>query len=208
MTTEAEIRNQILEIATEKFFRLGFSKVTTDEIAAEVGISKKTLYKFFTSKDKLLEAAIAKDLQTTVAELNRCTGNENMHFVAKLRYLLRFVGEQYSKFSSCFEQDLEKSAPHIWSKIKDFRENTLLPNLAELFRSGKRQGVLRNDLDTRFTLLFYFAVIREIINCQTLSQLPLSAGDAFDMIIRIMFKGMLSDAARVKNVEEPVLTYD
>ena len=51
--TDMEIRDRILEKARDMFFKLGFSKVTMDEIAFELGMSKKTLYRYFKTKKNL-----------------------------------------------------------------------------------------------------------------------------------------------------------
>ena len=58
MAEDNPIRAQILTKAREEFFTHGFSKVTTDELAVALGISKKTLYQHFSSKEELLQAAV------------------------------------------------------------------------------------------------------------------------------------------------------
>ena len=47
-------REKIIELISEKFFREGFSRTTMDEIATDLHMSKKTIYKFFSSKEELL----------------------------------------------------------------------------------------------------------------------------------------------------------
>ncbi|MCX6165394.1 MAG: TetR/AcrR family transcriptional regulator, partial [Ignavibacteriae bacterium] len=48
----------ILKFAGEKFYKDGFNKISMDEIASQLHISKKTIYKYFPSKDKLIESLI------------------------------------------------------------------------------------------------------------------------------------------------------
>jgi len=48
-------RNQVLTFAKKRFERFGFNKTTVDEIARDAGISKRTLYQEFESKEKILE---------------------------------------------------------------------------------------------------------------------------------------------------------
>ena len=52
---ESEKRNQVLTLAKRRFERFGFTKTTVDEIARDAGISKRTLYQEFESKEKILE---------------------------------------------------------------------------------------------------------------------------------------------------------
>jgi AcrR family transcriptional regulator len=52
---DSEKRNQVLTLAKKRFERFGFNKTTVDEIARDAGISKRTLYQEFESKEKILE---------------------------------------------------------------------------------------------------------------------------------------------------------
>ena len=55
---ENEIKVKILHKAEEMFLQFGFSRVTMEEIAMELGMSKKTLYRFFPGKEQLLKEMI------------------------------------------------------------------------------------------------------------------------------------------------------
>ena len=52
---ESEKRGQILNLAKKRFERFGYSKTTVDEIAGDAGVSKRTLYQEFESKEKILQ---------------------------------------------------------------------------------------------------------------------------------------------------------
>ena len=58
MASALEVQNRILEVAGSQFFSLGFTKVTMDEIAHEMGMSKRTLYQYFPGKKALLRKAL------------------------------------------------------------------------------------------------------------------------------------------------------
>ncbi|MGC9027842.1 MAG: TetR/AcrR family transcriptional regulator, partial [bacterium] len=60
---DKHIRQRIVKKAAELFPRLGFSKVTMDELCDELGISKKTLYKYFTSKDEIADAVYQRNMK-------------------------------------------------------------------------------------------------------------------------------------------------
>ncbi|MBL7128958.1 MAG: helix-turn-helix transcriptional regulator, partial [Ignavibacteria bacterium] len=53
-TLPTDDRDKILNFARQKFHREGFYKISMDEIAKELHVSKKTIYKYFPSKEKLL----------------------------------------------------------------------------------------------------------------------------------------------------------
>src|SRR5664279_3582554 len=58
-----EHKERILEKATELFLRYGIRSITMDEIAAQLGISKKTIYQFFTDKDAMVEAVVEVEMK-------------------------------------------------------------------------------------------------------------------------------------------------
>ena len=70
---------QIIEVARELFHKFGFKKVSMDEIAKEAGVTKKTIYRYFNSKEALLEYFIQEEIQnmkTIIEEVE----SKNMDF--------------------------------------------------------------------------------------------------------------------------------
>src|SRR4030088_2070262 len=58
-----EVKERILEKATDLFMRYGIRSITMDEIAAQLAISKKTIYQFFTDKDAMVEAVVNEEMK-------------------------------------------------------------------------------------------------------------------------------------------------
>jgi AcrR family transcriptional regulator len=195
-SNDLELKNRILTAARDEFYIYGFSKVTVDEIANKLGMSKKTLYKFFPSKDELVREVV----RMVIKEMEACRCNVMAHddidFVEKLKQLMKYVGIQYSKMSRHLIEDLEKNAPSIWKEIADYRTEHIQKNFSALLKEGAAHGVFRIDVDDDLILLIYSNVIRNIINPEILTQLPYSAAQVFDAAIKILFEGMLTDAAR------------
>src|SRR5207237_2068604 len=82
------VRQRIVEAARAHFFSHGFRSVTMDDLAEELGISKKTLYAHFPGKIDLLEAVLANkfaSVETTLKEVTRAYPRD---FPATLRELL------------------------------------------------------------------------------------------------------------------------
>src|SRR6266487_1819765 len=81
-------RQRIVEAARAHFFSHGFRRVTMDDLAAELGISKKTLYVHFPDKIALLEAVLADKFAAVEARLKRITCEHPHDFPAALHELL------------------------------------------------------------------------------------------------------------------------
>src|SRR5438876_11067464 len=81
-------RQRIVDAARVHFFSHGFRSVTMDDLAEELGISKKTLYAHFPAKIQLLEAVLADKFAAVEAKLNEITRAHARTFPAALNELL------------------------------------------------------------------------------------------------------------------------
>src|SRR2546427_4968343 len=81
-------RQRIVEAARAHFFSHGFRRVTMDDLAEELGVSKKTLYTHFPSKTVLLEAVLADKFAGVSATLEKVTREHSRDFPVALHELL------------------------------------------------------------------------------------------------------------------------
>lgn len=202
MAIEKNMKKRIMESARLQFFKSGYTKVTTDEIATELGISKKTLYKHFPSKEKLLQEVMEMTMEELKGGVDRILLDTNIDFLEKLKRLMNFLGGQISKtFTLPFLHDIHRNAPEIWEKVEAFREKNIHTTFANLIQEGINQGIFRNDVHQHLLVLIYFTAIQNIINPEVLSQLPFSASEVFETIIKVIFEGILTDEARTRALQ-------
>jgi AcrR family transcriptional regulator len=200
MQEEIDIKERIMAAAEEMFLKFGYSKVTMEEIAAGLGMSKKTLYKFFSGKESLIRDII-ENMQCEVDDyLSELWSNESIDFVKKLKMMMDYIGKQSSKLRGPLLTDLQKSIPEIWNEINEFRKQRAYKKVTMLINEGVNKGAFRKDIDQQIIVLMYMTAIQEIINPESLAQLPFSGNQAFEMIIKIMFEGIFSEEGRSKYI--------
>ena len=207
---ENEIKERILNKAGEMFLQFGFSKVTMEEIAAELGMSKKTLYRFFPGKEQLLKEMITGmkcKLEDYVLEL---WGNNEMSFLEKLKNLMNYIGNQSTAFRGPLAHDLQKNFPQLWEEINESRRTHSLEKFSLLINEGIEKGVFRKDIDQQIVVLLYMNAIQGILNPEVLAQLPYTASQVFESIIRVFLEGIFTEEGRNKYLsikhEENVLS--
>ena len=198
METDTEIKERILLAARDEFFTHGFSKVTVNEIASKTGMSKKTIYKHFDSKDALVHAVTKATMNEMRACCEEITRNEEVDFVDKLRQMMTLIGLQYSKLGRPLIEDLQKNAPHIWKHIDEFRRERIQNDFGNLLREGMRKRMFRSDIDEQLILLIYSNAIQTIINPETLMNLPFTVVQVFEAIMKVIYEGILTDEAKGK----------
>ena len=196
--TDIEDRQRIVEVSSKLFMQSGISKVTLDEVATELGMSKKTMYKFFPSKEELLKIvvhAMMNDLRVRV----EAVVNSDRPFAEKASNLLALIGHQISVMSKQFLFDLQRFAPGLWKEIDEFRRERILTNVRKIFIQAQQEGVFRRDLDIELFILVFVSSVQGIVNPQTLSQQSFSAGEALRGIFRIIFEGAMTEEARTNS---------
>jgi AcrR family transcriptional regulator len=152
--SEFEEKQRVLDTAMTKFTESGISKVTLDEVAAELHMSKKTVYKFYHSKDDLLHAVVRFMLSTVEREVTAIV-NANEPFEQKLTKLLALVGKQVQRIGRQFQLDVQRIAPNLWKEIDNFRRERILIKVKQMFEQAKREKVFRENLNVD---LFYLVL--------------------------------------------------
>ena len=190
-------QQRILKLARDRFFEQGFSKVTMDELANELGMSKKTLYKHFPQKGQLLRAVVDCTLDELRAGVEGFLQDDSLPFLQKLEALLTFVGMKASSFlQPNFLRDVQRKAPEIWQRIEAFRREMVHTRFSRLIGQGVANGVFRDDIDQDLVVMVYFNTIQTIINPQTLANLPFTPRQVFDSLRKLLFEGLLTEDAR------------
>jgi AcrR family transcriptional regulator len=196
--SDVEIKNRILETAAEHFYRFGVSKVTMEELADKLGMSKKTLYKYFESKDRLVQALIDSLKQDLDRRSQEILSDVSIDFVEKVKQTTSCVAMQYAKIGKPLLEDLQRNAPQIWKQIEELRRERIANRFGKMLAEGRGRGIFRNDIDEQLVLMIYANIITNIINPDVLVQVPFSASQVFDAVIKIFYEGIMTDDGRAQ----------
>jgi len=158
------MKERIQQKAKELFMRYGFRSVTMDEIAGQLGISKKTLYQFFEDKDSLVEAVMQKEMTYMQSECKKqITESENA-----IEELFKDMESMESVMDALNPQivfDLEKFYPRTFEKFKKHKHSFLLDIIRKNLQRGVHEELYRNDFDieiiARFRLESAFIIFNQ-----------------------------------------------
>ena len=195
MTTELELRDVILEHARKEFMARGFSKVTVDEIASQLGISKKTLYKSYPSKEELLRASLHSMMRSAGWELERIVSSDKP-LVEKLALAMMLVGHYVSNVRRESVVDMQRFAPTIWKELEKFRQEHIVSRLVTLVAQAKAENILRPEVNEEVVIQMLINSIQGIVNPEILTTHSFSAEQAVRSILTVIFQGALTETAR------------
>ncbi len=198
MHTDAEIKDRILNKTYELFTKFGFHKVTMQEIADSMGMSKKTLYKFFEGKEQIIREIIENKKCDIDNYLEKLWANGNLDFVEKISSMMNFIRTQLPNMRGPLFEDLKKNLPEIWMEINESRKKYIREKYSRLIREGIKKGSVRKDLDEEVVMLVYINAIHNILVPEILSELPLTAEQVFDTIVSTLFMGIFTEEGREK----------
>jgi AcrR family transcriptional regulator len=196
--SESDQKTRIVQFAREKFLKMGFSKVTMDELVQELGISKKTMYKYFASKDELVGSVLEMQIYLMSTKIQNILDSP-VDFMEKLNVLWIFVGDFLSGISKQFLDDLRRFRPELWHRVEEIRTKKIVGYLTKLFEEGQMLGLLRADVNINVVVLMFRNAVQGIVNPDVLVQQSFSAGDAMRAIILVLFEGILTDEAKRHN---------
>ena len=196
MTAEGEARGRILAAARRLFFAHGFGRVTMDEIASELAMSKKTLYRHFASKEELCEAVIDATFAAIDAELAAVLDDAALGFEDKLERFMRTVAAGYEEARGPLLTDLQRDAPSLWARVDQWRSKVVHTRSRALFAAGKRAGVFRPDIPEDLVVRVVISNAQNILRPDVLAALGMSFPEAFAHCKAVLLDGIRARPGR------------
>jgi AcrR family transcriptional regulator len=198
MLEEQITKKRILEKSHDMFQNYGYSKVTMEEIAQNLGISKKTLYKHFTNKEHVLRELVTSVKADLEEKFEKIFTDETSDFIQKLQYVLEVIGESIKRMQGHLTQDLINNHPDIWKSIQEFKRQKSHAQFTKLIDQGMKEGYIKADIHSQIIVLIYSAAIHEIMVPEVLAQIPLASNQVYHEIIKTLFEGILSEKGRFR----------
>lgn len=189
---------RILRAAREQVFARGYNALTMDALAHELGMSKKTLYAHFASKDEIVAAVIDAAGGSIRAEAEAVLGDPALSFVGKLRQVVAIVGMHWGRVTPTMLRELERFAPPLHRRLEELKQRNIPLVIGRLLRVGVTEGMVRDDIDPDFAVQFWLQSLNGLLNPATLKRLALTPREAFDNGVRMFFLAVLSDAGRAE----------
>lgn len=190
------IRQRIVEAALAHFFSHGFRSVTMDDLAEELGISKKTLYAHFPGKLDMLEAVVADKFASVEATLKEVTRAHPRDFPATLRDLLSGTQRELDEIKPPFVRDMRQKAPQVFKVVEQRRAALIGRYFGKLFIEGQRAGMVRKDVPARLMIEILLAMVQVIMNPPKMEELGMMPKEGFSGILKIVLEGALTRKGR------------
>jgi len=185
----------LMDRVLELFFREGLSSQTMEGIADNIGISKRTLYKFFSGKEILIDTVLQYKLESIEADILRLQSSE-WPYAERLVGFFTVVEKAIKPMAKLLMTDILKNAPWMWPKIDEFRHTRILNHLEALLVEGKSLGFLRPDIDIAVVSPIYVAMIEQIGRPEFIIRQSIPPSELVATLIKVLLGGILSETGR------------
>lgn len=149
------MRETIIIKSAELFLNLGFKSVTMDDIANEMGISKKTIYVHFENKTKLVEAVTFTVFETICQGIDGiCEASQNP--IEELYDIKMYVMQYLKNEKTSPQYQLKKYYPAIYQRLQFKQFEKMHDSVKESIQKGVDTGLFRSTIDVDFISRMYF----------------------------------------------------
>lgn len=186
-----EPQERIVSKAHELFMRYGIRSVSMDEVANHLGMSKKTIYQFYTDKDALVADVISIEIKEKQDEclMHRERSENAIHEIFMATDMLL---ELLTHMNPALIFDLEKYHPATFQKYHDYKNAFLFQLMKENIDWGKKEGLYREEVMSDIMARFRLASVFLIFNPENFPNSKHSAGTLVTEITDNFLYGLAS----------------
>lgn len=187
-----EIREKEILKRSESLFKArGFKGVTMDDIARDMGMSKKTVYKYFDNKKDLIQHIIKYQVRNEKDQL--CSLEEHSKdAIEEMMKLIRHVVNMFDKTNAILFEDLEKYYPESWKMMNAFMSGHIYNRIVNNIKRGIEERLYRENLDPDILAKMYVAKVRAIMEESVFPKRKYNYKQLLRMLIEYHIRGIAS----------------
>lgn len=183
---------ELLERSSAVFMKYGLKSVTMDDLCREIGVSKKTIYKYFEDKNDLVLTIIQFKVNMDKEACHVCT-NKAGNAIDELVNISRFVIEQFSNINPSVFFDLRKHYPEAWKRMHDHKWEFVLNNIRDNIIRGKKENLYRDNLDPDIISRYYVAGMDSMMDGEVYPYPEFKIDEILTEVLRFHIRGLAND---------------
>jgi AcrR family transcriptional regulator len=189
-----DTRQRIVATGREILLSEGLRAITTNEIARRARISKKTLYRIFSTKEALLEAVVVEFMEQNLSRWDEILERKTCAMERTLASL-EFVSQFLPQIQTHLIHQIETIAPQLWERIDAIRLERL-QKLKSLMEEAQREGFFRTEVDPDHWILLLTGTVRSVLTPKVLLRTGISLLRLVQSLKDIYYTGLLTEKGR------------
>ncbi len=145
---------KILKGAASLFMRIGIKSVSMDDIARELGVSKKTIYKHFADKRDLVSKVLEEDIRQDTKACLACYSS-NSNAIQKMIDISRHISRQHKDLNPTVIFDVQKYYPSAWAKMEEYQTKFISSIIIQNIEEGQNEALYRKEIEPKIAAAMY-----------------------------------------------------
>lgn len=174
-------------------------KFTLDHVATQVGISKKTIYQYYPSKDVLISKIIDMALEDVLNQETTILEDEKRDFVEKLQDLMMLNPKRFGKPNDWVMEDIKRYCIEEWKRIEEFKYGRMLA-ISQLLEEGITLGMVRK-INTKVAARLLIGACKELQQYEFLVENNMDSMQVRQLLTDIFMRGILTEKSAIRNAE-------
>lgn len=184
--------SEILLKSSEVFMRYGLKSVTMDDIAREIKVSKKTIYKYVKDKSDLLCNVMQGNCTCDVMVIDEIL-DLKLNAIDEIIEIGRYVAGQLKMMHPSIHYDMEKYYPEVWQLFETHKTNYLYGCVADNMARGIKEGLYRDNLNIEIMVKLYLSKIDLVFDATIFPPNKFNFVEVYIELLRYHIKGIASD---------------
>src|SRR5690606_13151549 len=155
-------KDDFLKLSISKFTRFGSKRFSMDDLAAELGISKKTIYEHFNNKEELISESLIYFLENVKTEIRKAEEREKENPLQCVIEYYKIGLKEMRSFNPSFLFGLKKYYPIAYKNFEDFRKEIVYGRIHSLLKKAREMKQIREDVNLGLICELYFLRMDEI----------------------------------------------
>jgi len=186
----------ILEQVGKLYRRYGIKSVTMDDVARELGRSKKTLYQHFRNKEDLLRKVLLNEYERHRCILAESTTGRPQNAIEELFEVYKMTSAMLRDFNPSMSYDLRKYYPRLFVQIRDLWRKRVLESALDNLDKGKKEGLYRKELNSGIIAKLHVSRAESMHDNDLFSPEELGSIKMFHEVFVYHLNGILSHEGR------------
>ncbi|MCB0502082.1 MAG: TetR/AcrR family transcriptional regulator [Bacteroidetes bacterium] len=164
MVTEEEqqLIDKILETAHKLFLSVGVRSITMDDLAKELGVSKKTIYQVISNKADLVKHCVQKEIEDKTVKMIGITNNST-DAIEEMLLIGAMVIESLNQFNANIIMELKKFYPKVWLLVEKHHSEFVLNNIKNNLLKGINEGLYRPEINVDIISKLYIGASQQLL---------------------------------------------
>lgn len=181
--------DRLVRGARQRFFAQGFRNVTMDDLAVELGMSKRTFYALFRSKRLLLETVLERKLADIEHDLQQINQSSSKTIRSRLTELIATLQRHAQEFHPAILRDLQRETPDLYELLNQRRSALIQEHFGQALGEAQKARLIRSDISIPLLIQMLLGAIQRLLEPELLMKFQLDPHDVFTLAAEFFLDG-------------------